>query len=57
MYRDVILIDLEGSVERFPILDDVDADEEMGCLDLVLLKEFIKPRGRLKRSDDQHSLR
>jgi len=50
MYRDVILVDHEGSVERFPELDDIDANVEVGCFDLVLLKEFIQTRGRRKRA-------
>jgi hypothetical protein len=47
MYRDIILV-LEGDVEFLPVLDDIDTDVEVGCSDLVLLKECIQLIGRLK---------
>jgi hypothetical protein len=49
MYRDIILV-LEGDVEFLPVLDDIDTDVEVGCSDLVLLKECIQLIGRRKRA-------
>jgi hypothetical protein len=49
VYRDIILV-LEGDVEFLPVLDDIDTDVEVGCSDLVLLKECIQLIGGRKRA-------
>lgn len=55
VYRDIILISLEGDVEFLPVLDDIDADVEVGRSDLVLAKECIQPIGRLKQACSQNA--
>lgn len=55
VYRDIILVDLESDIECLPVLYNIDADVEVGRWDLILVKECIQPRGRLKPACDQYS--
>lgn len=48
MHGNIILVCLICNIELVPIIDDIDTDEEVGRLDLILLKKSVEVTGWLK---------